>query len=76
MATDTGGPAGSAGPLSLEAGAELERILERLEERMVALEAAMRAPQFPLWLHDLRETRESWFGLVDPGGQDPTLERT
>ncbi|MFB7900719.1 hypothetical protein ACFC1B_30960 [Streptomyces xiamenensis] len=77
MTTDTGEPAGTP---SLEAGAEFERTLDRLEARMVALQAAMRARrsarQFPLWLHDLRETRESWFLLVDPGGQDPTPERT
>ncbi|MFF4866832.1 hypothetical protein ACFY3J_35090 [Streptomyces sp. NPDC001231] len=29
--------------------------------------------RFELW-HDLRETRETWFRLVDPDGQDPTPE--
>uniref|UniRef100_UPI002F90F9CF hypothetical protein n=1 Tax=Streptomyces sp. NBC_01562 TaxID=2975879 RepID=UPI002F90F9CF len=71
MAADTGTP-------SLEAGAELERTLDRLEARMEALQLSMRAhrasPRLELWRHDLRETRETWFRLVDPDGQDPTGE--
>ncbi|WP_435609711.1 hypothetical protein [Streptomyces sp. C10-9-1] len=63
---------------SLEAGAERERTLDRLEARMEALQFSMRArrssPRFELWRHDLRETRETWFRLVDPDGQDPTSE--
>ncbi|MGZ0200540.1 hypothetical protein ACNFR7_10180 [Streptomyces sp. RM1] len=83
MATDTVRPAacgGSAtsGTSSLEAGAELERTLDRLEARMEALQLSMRtrrtSPRFELWRHDLRETRETWFRLVDPDGQDPTTE--
>ncbi|MEV2235832.1 hypothetical protein AB0H69_45785 [Streptomyces phaeochromogenes] len=83
MATDTarsaacGGSATSGGP-SLEAGAELERTLDRLQARMEALQLSMRlhrrSPQLELWRHDLRETRETWFRLVDPDGQDPTPE--
>ncbi|MFF4795386.1 hypothetical protein ACFY2M_38005 [Streptomyces sp. NPDC001276] len=30
--------------------------------------------RFELWQHDLRETRETWFRLVDPDSQDPTPE--
>ncbi|WP_331732025.1 hypothetical protein [Streptomyces sp. NBC_00989] len=81
MATDTrtspasGGSARSGTP-SLEAGAELERTLDRLEARMEALQLSMRmrrtSARFELWRHDLRETRETWFLLVDPDGQDPT----
>ncbi|MEU3787528.1 hypothetical protein [Streptomyces sp900129855] len=71
MTTNTGTP-------SLEAGAELERTLDRLEARMEALQLSMRAhrasPRFELWRYDLRETRETWFRLVDPDGQDPTGE--
>ncbi|MCG7527788.1 hypothetical protein MHW47_25555 [Streptomyces sp. OfavH-34-F] len=71
MATDTSVP-------SLEAGAELERTLDRLEARMEALQFSLRArrasPRFELWRHDLRETRETWFRLVDPDGQDLTPE--
>lgn len=67
MATDTGTP-------SLEARAELERTLDRLEARMQALQMSLRAhrrsPWFELWMHDLRETRETWFRLADPDGQD------
>ncbi|WP_413804282.1 hypothetical protein [Streptomyces sp. OE57] len=83
MATDTGRPAaygGSAisGTSSLEAGAELDRTLDRLEARMEALQLSMRAHRgsrrFELWRHDLHETRETWFRLVDPDGQDPTPE--
>lgn len=63
---------------SLEAGAELERTLDRLEARMETLQFSLRArrasPRFELWRHDLRETRETWFRLVDPDGQDPTPE--
>lgn len=72
MATDTGGTT------SLEADAELERTLDRLEARMEALQFSMRAhrasPRFELWWHDLRETRETCFRLVDPDGQDPIIE--
>ncbi|MFP1629834.1 hypothetical protein ACLB9X_32855 [Streptomyces sp. 5K101] len=72
MATDIGGAT------SLEAGAELERTLDRLEARMEALQFSLRAcrtsPRFELWWHDLRETRETWFRLVDPDGQDPIPE--
>ncbi|MBP5880737.1 hypothetical protein QA995_42940 [Streptomyces scabiei] len=71
MAADTGTP-------SLEAGAERERMLDRLEARMEALQLSMRlqrrSPRLELWRHDLRETRETWFRLVDPDGQDPTCE--
>uniref|UniRef100_UPI002F913B8F hypothetical protein n=1 Tax=Streptomyces longwoodensis TaxID=68231 RepID=UPI002F913B8F len=71
MATDTSVP-------SLETGAELERTLDRLEARMEALQFSLRArrasPRFELWRHDLRETRETWFRLVDPDGQDLTPE--
>lgn len=76
MATDTG----RSGTRSLEAGAELERSLDRLEARMEALQFSMRlhrrSPRLELWRHDLRETRETWFRLVDPDGQDPTGEGT
>ncbi|MFD3666043.1 hypothetical protein ACFWVF_36485 [Streptomyces sp. NPDC058659] len=62
----------------LEAGAELERTLDRLEARMEALQFCLRAqrtsPRSELWRHDLRETRETWFRLVDPDGQDPIPE--
>ncbi|MGA5606061.1 hypothetical protein ACPCUF_34455 [Streptomyces griseoincarnatus] len=72
MATDT------SGARSLEADAERERTLDRLEARMEALQFSLRArrasPQFELWRHDLRDTRETWFRLVDPDGQDPTPE--
>ena len=72
MATD------ASGTRPLEAEAERERTLDRLEARMEALQFSMRArrasPRFELWLHDLRETRETWFRLVDPDGQDPTPE--
>lgn len=71
MAADTG-------TRSLEAGAELERTLDRLEARMEALQFSLRAhrasPRFELWRHDLRETRETWFRLVDTDGQDHTPE--
>ncbi|MFC0602321.1 hypothetical protein [Streptomyces palmae] len=71
---------GKTGTPSLEAGAERERTLDRLEARMEALQFCLRtrrcAPQFELWRHDLRETRETWFRLVDPDGQDPTPERS
>lgn len=53
-------------------------MLDRLQARMEALQFSMRArrsaPLFELWRHDLRETRETWFRLVDPDGQDPTPE--
>ncbi|MFG3499282.1 hypothetical protein [Streptomyces sp. NPDC047928] len=69
MATDT------SGTRSLEADAERERTLDRLEARMEALQFSLRArrasPRFELRRHDLRET---WFRLVDPDGQDPTPE--
>ncbi|MFK4106154.1 hypothetical protein ACI2L1_40080 [Streptomyces sp. NPDC019531] len=62
----------------LEAEAEREQTLDRLEARMEALQLAIRtrrsSRQFELWRHDLRETRETWFRLVDPDGQDPTPE--
>ncbi|WP_216586535.1 hypothetical protein [Streptomyces brasiliscabiei] len=62
----------------LEAEAERERTLDRLEARMEALQLAIRtrrsSRQFELWRQDLRETRETWFRLVDPDGQDPTTE--
>lgn len=68
------------GTRSLEAGAELERTLDRLQARMEALQFSMRtrrgSPNFALWRHDLHETRETWFRLVDPDGQDPTPERS
>ncbi|QIB49475.1 hypothetical protein [Streptomyces aureoverticillatus] len=63
---------------SPEARAELERTLDRLEARMEALQFSMRAlrgsPRFTLWRHDLRETRENWFRLVAPDGQNPSPE--
>ena len=72
MAADT------RGARSLEADAERERTLDRLEARMEALQFSLRArrasPRFELWRHDLRETRETWIRLVDPDGQDPTPE--
>jgi hypothetical protein len=83
MATDTARPAawGGSAPSStpsLEAGAERERTLDRLEARMEALQFSMRArrpsPRFALWRHDLHETRETWIRLADPDGQDPTCE--
>ncbi|GAA4658507.1 hypothetical protein GCM10023347_07160 [Streptomyces chumphonensis] len=83
MAIGTGRTAASSGPAassmpSLEAGAELERTLDRLEARMEALQFSLRtrraSPRFALWRHDLRETRETWFRLADPGGTDPTPE--
>ncbi|MET9388675.1 hypothetical protein ABZY09_48980 [Streptomyces sp. NPDC002928] len=46
--------------------------------RAKALQLSMRtrrsSPRFELWPHGLRERRETWFRLVDPGGQDPTPE--
>ncbi|MEU8031875.1 hypothetical protein AB0C13_25055 [Streptomyces sp. NPDC049099] len=43
-----------------------------------ALQHSMRtrrvSPRVELWRHDLHETRETWFRLVDPDGQDPTPE--
>ncbi|RSS15397.1 hypothetical protein EF914_29645 [Streptomyces sp. WAC05458] len=72
MATDT------SGARSLEANAQRERTLDRLEARMEALQFSLRSrrasPRFELRRHDLRETRETWFRLVDPDGQDPTPE--
>ncbi|MER5227297.1 hypothetical protein [Streptomyces flaveus] len=66
------------GSARLEAEAEQERTLDRLEARMEALQLSLRtrrtSPRFALWRHDLRETRETWFRLVDPDGQDPTPE--
>ncbi|MFD3381293.1 MULTISPECIES: hypothetical protein [unclassified Streptomyces] len=66
------------GTSRLEAEAERERTLDRLEARMEALQYSMRtrrnSPRFALWRHDLHETRETWFQLVDPDGQDPTPE--
>jgi hypothetical protein len=62
----------------LEAEAERERTLDRLEARMEALQLAIRtrrmSPRFELWRHDLREARETWFRIVDSDGQDPTPE--
>ncbi|MFF7191405.1 hypothetical protein ACFZAR_40875 [Streptomyces sp. NPDC008222] len=83
MATDTSrsaawGGSAPSGRRSLEAGAELERTLDRLEARMEALQLSMRtrrsSPRFELWRHDLRETRETWFRLVDPDRQGPICE--
>ncbi|MFI9255270.1 hypothetical protein [Streptomyces sp. NPDC053069] len=34
------------------------------------------SPRVELWRHDLHETRETWFRLIDPDGQDPTRERS
>ncbi|MDX2824283.1 hypothetical protein PV416_25120 [Streptomyces ipomoeae] len=66
----------SASPL--EAEAERERALDRLGARTEALQLTLRThrsnPWFELWRCDLRETRETWFRLVDPDGQDPTPE--
>ncbi|MFG2683989.1 hypothetical protein [Streptomyces sp. NPDC048392] len=66
------------GASRLEAGAERERALDRMEARMEALQLAIRtrrdSSRTELWRHDLRETRETWFRLVDPDGQDPTPE--
>lgn len=63
---------------SLEAGAELKRTPDRLEAHTEASRfsphARRSAPRFALWRHDLRETRETWFRLVDPDGQDLTPE--
>jgi hypothetical protein len=68
----------ASGTRPLEAEAKRERTLDRLEARMEALQFSLRArrasPRFELWRHDLRETRETWFRLVDPDGQDPTPE--
>ncbi|GHD53959.1 hypothetical protein [Streptomyces galbus] len=83
MTTDTAQPAawGGSGPSSapsLEAGAERERTLDRLEARMEALQFSMRtrrsSPRLELWRQDLCETRETWIRLADPDGQDPTRE--
>ncbi|MFF0451512.1 hypothetical protein ACFYT4_35030 [Streptomyces sp. NPDC004609] len=67
-------------PPRLEAGAELGRALDRLQARMEALQFSPRtrriSPRFELWRHDLRETRETWFRLVDLDGQNPTPERS
>ncbi|MFE8965137.1 hypothetical protein [Streptomyces iakyrus] len=77
MSAAWGGSARSGRP-PLEADAELERTLDRLEARMEALQFSMRtrrtSPRFELWRPDLRETRDTWFHLVDPDGQDPTSE--
>ena len=66
------------GASRLEAEAERERALDRMEARMEALQLAIRtrrdSSHAELWRHDLRETRETWFRLVDPDGQDPTPE--
>ncbi|MFD3943438.1 hypothetical protein [Streptomyces sp. NPDC058579] len=67
---------------SLEADAERQRTLDRLETGMEALQFAPRAhrasPRRPLRRHNLCETHEAWFRLVGPDGQDPstTLERS
>ncbi|MFD4833235.1 hypothetical protein ACFWPV_25760 [Streptomyces uncialis] len=71
MATGTGTP-------SLEGGAEPKRTLDRLEARGEALRFSPRArrasPRSEPWRHDQRETRATWYRLVDPDGQDPTPE--
>ncbi|MGW0210873.1 hypothetical protein ACWDZ8_35595 [Streptomyces sp. NPDC003233] len=75
MATHSGGTTSS-----LEAGTEPERTLDRLEARMEALQHSMRtrrrSPRLELWRHDLHKTRETWFRLVDPDGQDHTPVRS
>ncbi|MFI1377675.1 hypothetical protein ACH4UY_37555 [Streptomyces longwoodensis] len=72
MATDT------TGARCLEADAERERTLDRLQARMEALQFSMHtrrvSPHFELWRHELSETRETWIRLADPDGQDPTRE--
>ncbi|MFI1840117.1 hypothetical protein [Streptomyces olivaceoviridis] len=68
MATDT------SRTRSLKADAERERTLDRLEALQFSLRTRRASPRFELWRHDLRETRETWFHLVDPDGQDPTPE--
>ena len=69
MTTDTG----SAPPL--EADAEPERTLDRLEALQVATRARRTSPRFALWRQGLRET---WIHLVDPDGRQdhPTPERS
>ena len=67
MATDTG-------TSSLEAGAELERTLDRLEALQLSMRTHRTSPRFELWWHDLRETRETRFRLIDPAGQGPSRE--
>jgi hypothetical protein len=66
------------GARCLEADAERERTLDRLEARLEALQFSMRSrrssPHFGLWRYDLRETRETWIRLADPDGQDLTCE--
>ncbi|GAA2231114.1 hypothetical protein [Streptomyces nogalater] len=79
MATDTSRSAASgrsarSGTASLEVGAELEQTLAPLEARMKAARTRRTAPRFELRRHDLRQTRETWFRLVGPDGQDPTPE--
>ncbi|WP_406053468.1 hypothetical protein OG462_44765 [Streptomyces sp. NBC_01077] len=68
----------TGGAPSLDADAELERTLDSLQARMEAVQFSLRArwasPRLELWRCDLRETRETWFRLVDPAGQDPTPE--
>ncbi|MEU5499814.1 hypothetical protein [Streptomyces griseofuscus] len=45
-----------------------------MEALQFSLRARRASPRFELWRHDLRETRETWFRLVDPDGQDPIPE--
>ncbi|MFJ3899883.1 hypothetical protein [Streptomyces sp. NPDC090083] len=79
MATDTGWTAacdGSAtsGTSLPEDGAEPERTSDRLEALQRSLRTWRRSPRVELWRHDLRETRETWFRLVDPDSRDLTLK--
>ncbi|MFD8646008.1 hypothetical protein ACFV14_37525 [Streptomyces zaomyceticus] len=66
------------GPLSSAARAERKRTSDRIAARMRAPQFSLRArrsgPPFGVWRHDLRETRATWFRLVDSDGQDPTPE--
>ncbi|WP_189835898.1 hypothetical protein [Streptomyces zaomyceticus] len=45
-----------------------------MEALRFSLRAQRSLPRFELRRHDLRETRETWFRLVDPDGQDSTPE--
>ncbi|MFK0121480.1 hypothetical protein [Streptomyces sp. NPDC090994] len=45
-----------------------------MEALQFSLRTRRASPQSELWRHDLRETREAWFRLVDPDGQDPAPE--
>ncbi|MDQ1052030.1 hypothetical protein [Streptomyces sp. V4I2] len=62
------------GASRLEAEAERERALDRMEALQLAIRTRRDSSRAELWRHDLRETREIWFRLVDPDGQDPTPE--